>query len=204
MESISIKVDLTEEDIYSFQKAYILKNMSPVFIIIIGIFLFAFVANTISAITREAFSIGALLPAIGPLIMVVVFVVIIPVSVKKSSKSLLDTNKLLQKTNYYTIGNEGVEISTESSNAIIKWSELYKAIEVKDSFLFYLSERQSYVIPKRYLAENMGQLELMRSYIKNAPVPKKKRGLFGSFRFVYLLVLLFVIIVFILTLYSNS
>ena len=54
----------------------------------------------------------------------------------------------------------------------MKWSGLYKASEIKESFLIFISKQQAYIIPKRYFNSTGEQAELMRKFMSQTPKPK--------------------------------
>ncbi len=106
-----------------------------------------------------------------------------PLLLKYSSKKMLQTSALLRKTQTFKIHESGIDSSTESSNSSIKWCELYKANETKENFLFFISKTQAFILPKKCLDGDEDYFNIIRSYMKNAPVPKEDRkGFFSKYR----------------------
>ena len=203
---IFIEGNLTADDVYNYQKAVLFKRFSPLsLVIVIGFVLMVSIMNLVRGLQSNNLPIGT---AVFVLIAVT-FIVMFPKQLRKSSKVALETNKLLQKTQCYRIGNEGVEVSSETGKSFIRWNEFYKAIETKYGFALFLSKNQAYIIPKRFLSEESEKIELLRSYLKNAPTPKEEKKVFGIFKRglnigCLMYVLLFITILVILALYSSK
>lgn len=205
---ITAEVNLTQEDIYSFQKAVLYKKISPGFFIATSIIFLVIAVVTI--IEKPPLGSSPLL-TILLILFSLLFLVFLPSALKRGAANAFKTNKLLQKTQKYDIGDDGIEVSSESGQGFVKWDEIYKATETKDSFLFFISKQQAYVIPKRCLNENIQDIELLRKYMKDAaPTTKEdkfpglgifKKGL-GLGCIIY--VLLFVVILLILLVYSSK
>jgi len=196
--AINVEVKLTEKDIYDFQKSVLAKRFSPISIIVFFIFFMIVVAGlSFEKVAAGGNPIGTIALILVP----VIFIFLILMLLKKNSKTALKTNKLLQKTHRYQIDNEGIGATSESGQRYIKWEELYEAIETKESFLFFISKEQAYIVPKRCFGENIGQFELLRNYMKNAPISNRKKGLFFKRGFglgclvVYILLFFVVLIV---------
>ena len=202
---ITVEVSVNQEDIYNFQKAVLFKNISPGFFIIISIIFLLIAAAAI--IEKPPFGRN---PAFAIILILIsaFFLIGIPSAFKRGAANAFKTNKLLQKTQKYEIGDAGIEVSSESGQGFVKWDEIYKATETKDSFLFFISKQQAYVIPKRSFNENAQDIEFLRKYMKAAPSAKEDKFL-GIFKkglgwgcIIY--ILLFFVILIILLLYSTK
>lgn len=204
---ITVEVSLSQEDIYNFQKAVLFKNISPSFFIVISIIFLMIVVTTI--IEKPPFGSNPIFSIILILISVL-FLIGIPLIFKRSATNAFKTNKLLQKTQKYEISDDGIEVSSESGRGFVKWDEIYKATETKDSFLFFISKQQAYAIPKRFLNGDAQSIEYLRKFIKLAPVAKEDKFLgVGIFKKVLgvgciIYVLLFIVILLILLVYSSK
>ncbi|MHB8064931.1 MAG: YcxB family protein [Ruminiclostridium sp.] len=197
IETINLKVDLTSEDIYRFQKSFLLNGTSKISLAIIAFFLIVMVVNSIISVANGDSSTSNIAKLIAFIVIPLVLVIAIPISLKRASVNALKTNKLLQKTQEYIINSEGINSSTTSTQVFIKWNELYKAIETKDSFQFYIAKNQAHIIPKRILENNLADIEAMRTAIKYVPVPKdKKKNIFkwGLLIYLAIFVLIFIIV----------
>ncbi len=197
-EPVIVKVDLTSDDVYKFLKSYMINGVSKSYLAIILFVLFLQIVNSIMVIIKGDYSeqnISRLLLLI--VIPLLIFIVVL-LSLKKSAANTLKTNKLIQKTQEYTISDEGFNAHSESAQAFIKWSEMYKATETRDCFLFFIAKGQAYIIPKRYLI-NGKDIEIIRKAIKLAPVPKGK-NMFIKGLLIYILI--FIIILLFITFYK--
>ena len=195
-----LEVDLNVEDLYRFQKEIFYKKLSPGGLSAIGI-LFLLMAIC-SIIRKPPFGIDPILTMLL-ILLPLIFLITVPLALKKVAIRNFNTSKLLHKTQKYQIGNEGIEISSESGQAFIKWNELYMATETKDGFRFFISEQLAYIVPKRCFDQDEEIVKLLRSYIKNAPIPKgdkKKRFSMKNIGIgclvVYILLFLAVLVVF--------
>ncbi len=200
--SVFVEVSLTPEDVYSFQKAYIYQKFPRGGIIALSLFFIVLsIISFIDSSETEIVPLRSLLCLIFPII----FLVVIPVFLKKNSKAVLTTSKLLQKAQSYQISDQGIKATSPSAEVNIKWEELYKANETKDSFQFFLSKAQAYVIPKRCFDNSEEQFVLLRIYMKNAPIPKEEkkrtRRLVGGF---LAYVILFFAVLIVMLLYGSK
>lgn len=194
MSEIKVEVNIQEEDIYRFQKRVFYQRISPLTIIAINI-----VVTLIAIFSLVDRLSKGLIPSgsIALLLVPIYFIIILPISFKRASRNTLNTNKLLQKTQTYVVNEEGVSITSETGNAFIKWTDFYKTLESKESFLIFISKQQAYIIPKRSLENNQEEILFLKKCLSNVPIPKDEKG--GFFRKtlrygLILYILLFVVI----------
>lgn len=197
--SVNIKVDLTSDDVYKFQKSYIFNAIPKIILVFMSFSLLTFIAISIISIINGNYSTEKLGKLIAGIIIVLIILVVIPISLKKTAANTLQTNKLLQRTQEYTISSEGFNASSESVQAYIKWNEMYTATETRDSFQFFIAKGQAYIIPKRYLSNNE-DIEIIREAVKKVPVPKHKNMLLWGL-FIYIVI--FIIMLVVITLYNH-
>jgi c-di-AMP phosphodiesterase-like protein len=169
VDKLDVQVNLTAEDIYKFQMSYLRKYFTPSLIILISVAVIYSITAAVGLITGERLFSGGVLF----FLVILIFVVTVPVTLRRSAQNIYKTNKLLQKTQNYTIDEEGIEVVSENGKGEVKWVELYKAAETKESFLLFISKNQSHIIPKRFLGTSR-EMELMRVFMKRAPAPGKK------------------------------
>lgn len=167
-QNIVIEVNLTSQDVYDFYN-----TNSPISILLFA-FCAAFLVLCISDIIKT--------PPIGsnPLLAIMCFLfslyifIYLPREMERSVKKSFETNKVLQQTQNIRIGAEGVEIITKASNETYRWSDFYKTVETENSFLFFISDRQAFILPKRSFEES--QFEQVRNYMKDSPDTPKQRA----------------------------
>ncbi len=196
--SVNIKVDLTEDDVYKFLKSYIINGASKIYLAIILFVLFLQIVSYIMGIIRGDYSEQNIIKLFLLIIIPLIIFFVILISLKKSAANSLKTNKLLQKTQEYTISSEGFNGYSESAQVFIKWNEMYRATETRDSFQFFIAKGQAYIIPKRYLC-NSEDIEIIREAVKLAPVPKGKNKFIWG---LLIYILIFIIILVVITLYN--
>lgn len=201
-DNIIIAVDLNLEDAVYFQKEYFHKLVSPAMLIIISTILL--LISIVSIISEPPFGHTPALTA-AFLVIPALFLFLETIGFKKGAANSFNTNKLAQKTQKYDIGAEDIKVSTESSNIVIRWNELYRAREAKEGFMLFTSKQQAHYIPKRYFVNYPGQIELMRKYISKVPTPKEDRKnafsfLKGSF---LIYIIIFVIVFFFISILTS-
>lgn len=193
-EIIKKDVNMTPEDLYIFQKSYMKKSVNLSIIIvaaIIAVVIMLIILTSDTDLTEKLMRL-ALLFIIPSVIILLIFS-----TLKKASQNAFKENKLINQTQHFTISDEYIEVESGSGNAKIKWTDLYKAEELKECFLLFLSKQQAYVISKRYFEENETEMKLMRSFISHAPVPKETKNyakilLIGSIVSISIFILIFV------------
>jgi len=70
-------------------------------------------------------------------LLFICFILLIIILIR--SKRIYRTDKAFQGQLNYKFTNDSIQITTETVNSIIKWSNFYKMKETKDFFLFYQS-----------------------------------------------------------------
>lgn len=200
MNEVKIYVNLTEEDIYKFNKSFFVQTIKPSSLIILALFyLLWIIAPITSLITQSGYILSSILAIFIPILIVCLIII----GFKSSSKKSLSTNKLLQKTQSYIINQDGVKMISESSEGFIQWNEFYKAMETKESFMLFISHQQAYLIPKRFMNNDSEQENFVRACIRNVPAQEKKRKSNKILKMVLGYIALFVIILIIIVLFNQ-
>lgn len=105
------------------------------------------------------------------LLVLSLFLVYFNTSIYFRSKKLFASDAFLQKEQTYNITSESISVSSERSNAIIKWDEVYSFRESKEAYYIFIAKTKAYLIPKRFLDDAAAQ-ELRQLVTSNLP-PKK-------------------------------
>lgn len=71
-------------------------------------------------------------------------------------------NRTVQGVLRYTVDDNGLGISSPAFNLLLKWSAINRVRETKRYFLFYISARGAYFIPKSVVT---GQMDELRAVI---------------------------------------
>ncbi len=197
-EAVSVKVDLTSDDVYKFFKSYIINGVSMIYLAII-LFAISFqIVIHMMVIIKGDYSEQNIFNLFLLIVIPLIIFFVVSISLKKSAANTLKTNKLIQKTQEYTISDEGFNAHSESAQVFVKWNEMYKATETKENYLFFIAKGQAYIIPKRYLIDEK-DIEIIRKAIKLAPVQKGKNNFIKGL-LIYLLI--FIIILLVITFYK--
>lgn len=196
MDCAKLQVKLNEKDVYAFQKRVLYQSVSkPVIYLLSFVFLLLSAFSLYTEISRGEIPKAFVLWLIFPIIFLIVF----PLVLKRTSRSMMTTNKLIQNTQDYEFTNEGIGMNSTVGTAFLKWSDFYKAIESDESFLFFISKQQAYVIPKRCI-ENEEEMDFIRGLLVNIAKPKEKSKLLRFL--VYYLIIIAGVIIFV-TLYNR-
>jgi hypothetical protein len=203
-DTIKVEVNYTPEDIQSFQKAHLYGRISRVRLVLISLL---FIGCAVVLFLLEARDGEFPIVAFTLLMFPIIFLIVFPSAIKKNSKKMFETSKLIRNTQSFQIDQNAIKIFSPTTESNLTWDMLYKAVETKDSFLFYISNVQAHIIPKRYFNEEDDQVVLLRDYIKKAPIPKDdKKSIFSPKRLgigCLIYVILFFVILLILLNYGG-
>lgn len=194
MEKFTVDVKLNEDDIVEFQKAHYSKLVKPVMrYSLIGIIAVLFIINVILDVQS-----GYYYSLTGALLGIILIVLLsIPLAFRLSAKKSLRTNKMLMATQTYTFTENTVSSFSENHTISTKWSDMYDFRESRNHFLFYISNKQAFLIPKRLLMSDDQKLSFIRKCAENIPKPQKTLNLFKITMAVSMgiVVLLFIIMI---------
>jgi len=87
----------------------------------------------------------------------------------RQAATLLQTNPALARTHYHIHG-KGIKLTSpgeggdenESSNLFLPWKEIARVTESKESFLFFVTDENTLIVPKRSLADETAFRRLLR------------------------------------------
>jgi hypothetical protein len=168
-DSIKLEINLTPEDLYTFQKSIITRALTPSSkaILIIAMIIFS-----LGILLSEAYLATKLIRLALLFTIPALLAFLILGAVKRSSVNAFKENKLVLQTQRVTLTQEGIEVQSDSGYSNLQWEQLYRVTEIKESFLFFISKQQAFVIPKRYIVPYVEQYDLIRSFMMQAPTPK--------------------------------
>jgi hypothetical protein len=87
--------------------------------------------------------------ALAPVLVLPVSLILLVVGVYFGAKNSLASNKSLQEAIRYRFSAHGIDAVAASSSGHTEWTNFYRAIETRHSFLLFISRNQMYSIPKR-------------------------------------------------------
>lgn len=113
---------------------------------------------------------------ISSLITAIIFVALLiylPISMRSRLKKLYTSDKFLQLEQTYDITVDSISVSSERSNTLVKWDEVYSLKESQDMFAIFLGKNRAFLIPKRFL-DDAAMQELRQLATANLPAKKVK------------------------------
>lgn len=89
------------------------------------------------------------------------------------SKRIYNSDEQLQQDYYFIFTDRGICIESKYNTSIIRWNDVYKAVEMKDTFAVYLEKNQFLIMPKRFFDE-AGSRTFKDIAVRNMPLKKVK------------------------------
>jgi hypothetical protein len=114
---------------------------------------------------------------ISSLITAIIFVallVYIPISTRSRLKKIFMSDKFLQMEQTYNITVDAISVSSERSNTLVKWDEVYSMKESKDMFAIFIGKSRAFLIPKRFLDDAATQ-ELRQLATSPPPTSRQRK-----------------------------
>ncbi|MCT4597345.1 MAG: YcxB family protein [Vallitalea sp.] len=142
--NLSIKID--ENDLFFFMLSHVYKKLSSKITLVFSII--CLILFPVSFAWNDIFM------SIVLFFGAIIYLVVTPLTLLLQSKKQMASNPVFQNPILFKINNVGFYVSKESEWVEFRWENLYKVIETKRSFLFYISRDQSFIIPKRLIEDN--------------------------------------------------
>ncbi|MDD5937274.1 MAG: YcxB family protein [Clostridiales bacterium] len=100
------------------------------------------------------------------IIIAALFTVIQPVLLYYKAAKQVKLTPMFQQPLDYTINDTGVTVRLKEEEMVLAWEDVYKIVETKKDFYFYMSFNRAHILPKEGFAD---QCAVMRELIrKNA------------------------------------
>lgn len=144
-ESIVVDVKLTEKDFEDFFAH--LGRRSIVMKMLIVVALIVFIAQLIRIIADPS----GLESAIGWVVLVIFLFLMMIYANKYNARKVARNNKRLLEPHTYYINDREIRITGAPYNATLKWEDIYRVTESKDSLFLWLNKKQAQILPKRSL-----------------------------------------------------
>lgn len=144
-DSIVVDVKLTEKDFEDFFAH--LGRRSILMKMLIAVALIVFVAQLIRIIADPQ---GFESAIIWVALVILLFLMMI-YSNKYNARKVARNNKRLFEPHTYYINDREIRITGAPFNATIKWEDLYRVTESKNSLFLWLNKKQAQILPKRSL-----------------------------------------------------
>lgn len=163
---INLSIKINENDMFFFMLSHVYGKLSSKITLIFSII--CLLLFPISFSWNDIFTSVVLL--FGALI----YLVVSPLMLLLQSKKQMSSNQVFQNPILYKINNTGFYVSQVGDWVEFRWENLYKVIETKRSFLFYISKDQSFIIPKRLLESN--ETDKIKDFISTKVNTSKNKG----------------------------
>lgn len=100
------------------------------------------------------------------------FTIINPILLYYKAAKQVKLTPMFQKPIDYYINEEGILVSQGEEKLLINWTDIWKAVETKQAFYFYLSMRGAYILPKEAF---MGQVDAVRKLVMEHATEARKK-----------------------------
>ena len=109
------------------------------------------------------------------MIIVILFLVVMPITIKFKYKKLLTSDKFIREEQTYTFSKSGFIVCSDSTKFSYKWDEVYKAISANQNIVIFISKNKALIIPLRIFEVDTRRIEEFRNMlIRNLPRKKLK------------------------------
>ncbi|MCI1857977.1 MAG: YcxB family protein [Sporolactobacillus sp.] len=171
-EEIHFGGTLTKREFY--QSNFYFSGMNVLLVTLAGAIIIFFAELFIFRGFQEVFF-RVYIPLILSVAALFILLIIGAITIDFKARSEYVSNQLIKQEIQYDANNDEFIQTRGKSKIYVKWQELYWAFEYKTIFLLYLSKHQSFIIPKRFFA-NEADIYKFRSLIRES-MPKKKVSL---------------------------
>lgn len=102
------------------------------------------------------------------------FTVIQPIMLYYKAAKQVKLSPMFQQPLDYCINDQGVTVRLKEEQMILEWENIYKIVETKKDFYFYMSFDRAHILPKEGYQDQCEQMrELIRKNAKGAVRIKK-------------------------------
>lgn len=149
MESVEFKVNVTEEDIIDYNMRLAYGRVSTWVLMALSILIVSF---TIYGVLFRPDGIVVDWTVILTAVFAASYLFVMPTMLKLSSKSVFKKNPQYKYPFIYQFSNECIKLTINKKVTVIKWDDLYKFVETKDTFLIHIARGRAFIVPKRCLS----------------------------------------------------
>lgn len=102
------------------------------------------------------------------------FTVINPIMLYFKAAKQVKLNPMFQQPLDYTVNEQGILVKLKEEESILSWADIYKIVETRKDFCFYMSFNRAHILPKEGYMEQCDLMrELIRKYAKGIVKIKK-------------------------------
>jgi hypothetical protein len=108
------------------------------------------------------------------IVIAALFTVINPIKLYFKAAKQVKFTPMFQQPLDYTINSEGIFVRLKEDEMTLAWADIYKIVETKKDFYFYMSFNRAHILPQEgYLEQCDIMRELIRKHAKNITKIKK-------------------------------
>lgn len=117
------------------------------------------VSNLIANIVGALLLIGGVVNShIGFIICGVVVLLYLPVSLLLKAKQQQLASPAFKKPLHYRLTEEGVYVSQDEQEELLKWEDMYKAVSTQKSIVLYTTRINAFIFPRKDLGTDIPKL----------------------------------------------
>lgn len=117
------------------------------------------VSNLIANVVGALLLIGGIVNGhIAFLICGVVILLYLPVSLGLKAKQQQLASPAFKKPLHYSLNEEGVSVSQDGQEELIKWEDMYKAVSTQKSIVLYTTRINAFIFPRKDLGTDIPKL----------------------------------------------
>lgn len=143
---IKLSIKINDKDMFLFMLGHVYGKLSSKITLVFSIICLA--------LFPISFSWNDMFMTVVLLFGALVYLVFSPLMLFLQSKKQIATNPVFKDAISYKINNEGFYVSQSGEWVEFKWENLFKVIQTRHNFLFYISKDQAFIIPVRFIEDN--------------------------------------------------
>ena len=166
---IELLVKIEEEDYVRINYNFCMRKVKKSFKQLEGMAIFFIFGCLILTAAFIAFSLGTIATQVAHsvnhtrefpfrfvifLAIVTIFIIIIQRNIKKASRKTYQNNKIIHIEQKYIFSGEGIQISSECTNAKLPWDRVERVEINKYAYEVFYTINQAYLIPKRIFKDS--------------------------------------------------
>lgn len=153
MKQIKINVTMKVANMYEFLLRHAYSGFGG-----IGSLLFSLALLVYFIVGRQTLNQGqTILVIFGALL----FTVINPVVILFNATKQVKLNPTFRDLLTYTLSEEGVLVEQSEQELLVKWEEVQKVVETRQSVIIYLTKVRAFVLPKYAIGEELSEVKTL-------------------------------------------
>lgn len=151
MKQIRLNVTMKVSNMYEFLLRHSYSGWGGVGSVLFSLALFVYLI-----VGHESLNQGqTILVTFGALL----FTVINPVVILFNATKQVKLNPTFRDLLTYTLSEEGILVEQNGQELLVKWEEVQKVVETKQSVIIYLTKVRAFILPKYVIADDMNEVK---------------------------------------------